>query len=215
VRVRLQWRRRRPSFAYPIPPAPRTAVLVPRFRSGGGVRVFAGGWSEEVAKFAPQAIAATLAQFEAIAATGISLTHAIIILGRWEDERVSEADREALWNRFRVPVFEQIVGRNGTLLAGECEAHYGLHIESEIVRARLRGCEKRGQTTLSTAEVPRGVNHLRAAAEQSVPFFHIPLSETDRIDESACACGRTTARIISREEAAREEVKRSMATYGR
>ncbi len=144
------------------------------------MRVFAEGWCDAAAKFAPQAIAATLQQLEAITAAGIrlgSLSHAIVVVGRWDDARVSEADRETLWRRFRVPVFEQIVGRNGTLLAAECEAHHGLHIESEIVRARW--------------------------------------SETHQIDESVCACGRTTARLISLEDIAHKASPRSIATFAR
>jgi len=182
VRACLKWSPRKAAFRYPIPPAPRTAVLVPGFRPGAGVRVFAEGWSEAAAKFAPQAIAATLAQLEAIAATGISVSHAIVVLGKWEDARLSETDREMLWTRFRVPVFEQIVDGNGTLLAAECEAHCGLHIATETM----------------SPETPRARR-----------------GETDRIDESACACGRKTARLISREEAAREEAMRSIATYAR
>jgi hypothetical protein len=112
-------------------------VLIPGyrstgFRSQGRVRVFEEGWCAKAAKFAPQAIAATLAQLEAIADSGISLTHAVIVVGRWEDARVTEADRERLWARFLVPVFEQ-VAENGVLLAAECEAHCGLHIESGVV----------------------------------------------------------------------------------
>jgi phenylacetate-coenzyme A ligase PaaK-like adenylate-forming protein len=180
VRVRLKLPRRKAPFVYPIPPAPRTAVLIPGFRSHGCVRVFAKGWCEEAANFAPQAIAGTLGQLEAIAASGSSLdslSHAVVVLGRWEDARVSEADREMLWRRFRVPVFEQIVSRNGVLLAAECEAHHGLHIEADAARARGR--------------------------------------ETQRIDESKCACGRTTARIISLDEAAREGRLRGIATFAR
>ncbi len=151
--------------------------------------MFAKGWCEEAANFAPQAIAATLGQLEAIAASGElvgspgSLSNAIVVLGRWEDARVSEADRERLWKRFRVPLFEQIVGRNGALLAAECEAHQGLHIESQIVRARWRGTHR--------------------------------IDETHRIEESGCACGRTTARIISLDEVAREGRLRGIATFAR
>ena len=43
---------------------------------------------------------------------------------------MSEADRDTLWAAFRVPVFEQVIGRSGKRLAAECEAHDGLHIES-------------------------------------------------------------------------------------
>jgi hypothetical protein len=65
-----------------------------------------------------------------------SLSHAVIILHRTEDLRLTglllsnQEQRQRLWQAFRVPVFEQIVGENGALLAAECEAHAGLHIES-------------------------------------------------------------------------------------
>lgn len=39
--------------------------------------------------------------------------------------------------RLRVPVFEQIVGPSGQLLAGECEAHDGLHIEGPGLRLTI------------------------------------------------------------------------------
>lgn len=92
------------------------------------MRVFPQGWCAEAARFAPQAIAGSLTQFEAIASTEMTVSHAIVVIGRIEDARVTEQDREKLWARFRVPVFEQIVGEDGALLAAECEAHCGLHL---------------------------------------------------------------------------------------
>ena len=93
------------------------------------MRVFAGGWNEEAAKFAPQAVAATLPQLEAL--EGVILTHAVIVLRREWEPRLSDAERDRLWRQFRVPVFEQIIDASGALLAAECEAHSGLHIASE------------------------------------------------------------------------------------
>ncbi len=118
-------------------------MLIPGYRSQGRVQVFCKKASEgalaqeslaEVLKFAPQAIAGTLEQLEAAAATAITLSHAIVVMGKWEDARVTEADREKLWMRFRVPVFEQIIAGDGALLAAECEAHNGLHLEAEALR---------------------------------------------------------------------------------
>jgi hypothetical protein len=180
MRVRIVWQPGNVSFLYPIPPAPRTAVLIPGFRSRGAVRVFADGWSAEVAGFEPQAIAGTLAQMEAIAATEIPVSHALIIVGHWGDERVMAADRQKLWTRFGVPVFEQMVGEDGRLLASECEAHEGLHVRSRVGRAEIA--------------------RLRTAGE---------------IDDSPCACGRTTPRLISREERELRDSLRSVATYAR
>lgn len=42
--------------------------------------------------------------------------------------RVTDLDRDAFWNAFGVPVFEQVVGHDGAIVAEECEAHEGLHL---------------------------------------------------------------------------------------
>jgi len=120
---------------YPVHPAPRTAVLVPWFHesvlTNRPVRVFPHGWSADAAAFAPSAVAGTLEQLNGLAREGIpSLTHSIIVLRRPEQQRMSDADRDDLWSAFRVPVFEQVIGKSGKLLAAECEAHDGLHVAS-------------------------------------------------------------------------------------
>jgi len=127
--------RRKSVFRYPMDPAPRTAVLAacfrqPRFRPNYPVRVFPEGWSDEVAVFAPAAIAAPREQLLGLAADRPpQLTHAVIALASPGDPILSIDQRERLWRAFRVPVFEQIIGPDGELLAAECEAHDGLHIE--------------------------------------------------------------------------------------
>jgi hypothetical protein len=122
-------RLRKATLIYPIRPVPRCAVLVAGFRSRPPVRVFEQGWNEDAAKFQPQAIAATLEQLEALAG-GVVLTHAVIVFRRPDQPRLNDAERDRLWRSFRVPSFEQIIAEDGTLLASECEAHAGLHIES-------------------------------------------------------------------------------------
>ncbi len=120
---------------YPVPPAPRTAVLVNWFRPAllpsPSVRFFPLGWKGDAAKFEPAAIAATIDQLRKLSGVLIpSLTHAVIVLQRPGSPRLTEADRTLFWRAFRVPVFEQIIGPFGQLLASECEAHEGLHIEA-------------------------------------------------------------------------------------
>ena len=114
-------------------PAPRCAILLPGFRSRSLVRVFPEGWNQEAAEFAPQVIAATLPQLEAL--TGVCLTHAVIVFRRPLEPRLTDAERDRLWRAFHVPVFEQLIDERGNLLAGECEAHSGLHIESPKLAA--------------------------------------------------------------------------------
>jgi hypothetical protein len=118
-------------------PAPRTAVLAAcfrqtRLRPNYPVRVFPWGWSEEVSAFAPAAVAAFREQLLGLAAIDRPpiFTHAVIALVNPGDPMLSAAERQRLWRTFRVPVFEQIIGPDGKLLAAECEAHAGLHIEA-------------------------------------------------------------------------------------
>jgi hypothetical protein len=132
VQVRTLWRKR-PVLVYPIPPAPPTAILIEGFRSSGKTRVFENGWTEDVQNFAPAAIAAAPVQLNALRGTPIpSLRNAVIALVRPDEPRLTEDDRERLWQAFRVPVFEQRIDESGCLLAAECEAHNGLHIEGDV-----------------------------------------------------------------------------------
>lgn len=139
---------RKAALVYPIPPAPPTAVLVPWFRSSGVVRVFSEGWSAAAAAYAPAAIVGTWAQLEALLPEKIpSLSFALIVVAQPEDALITLAHRRKLWSAFGVPVFQQIVGPKGLLLAAECEAHDGLHIESpklaldgRVVEPAVCGC---------------------------------------------------------------------------
>jgi hypothetical protein len=104
--------------------------------------VWPGGWDAEAASFTPAAIAGTWTQIEALLGEKIpSLTHAVIVLARSRDQLLTQADRDRLWRAFRVPIFEQILGEDGAVLAAECEAHDGLHVESPKLRVELTWLE--------------------------------------------------------------------------
>jgi hypothetical protein len=46
---------------------------------------------------------------------------------------LGDRDRDLLWQAFELPVFEELRGLDGELLASECEAHSGLHPEPDSV----------------------------------------------------------------------------------
>jgi hypothetical protein len=121
------WFRRQARFQYPIPPAPRTAVLSAVFRSQGAIRIFED--PAAIPAFEPQAIAGTLEQVESLVGR-VNPTHAVIVFRRPSDPRLTDAERDRLWRAFGIPAFEQILAPDGSLYAWECEAHSGLHIES-------------------------------------------------------------------------------------
>lgn len=168
MQVRFPWGKK-PALVYPVPPAPPTAILVEGFRSTANVRVFEGGWAEEVLSFAPAAIAATPEQLKTLRGIRIpSLVNALIALVRPGDRSLTEEDREQLWRAFRVPLFEQRIGDRCQLLAFECEAHDGLHVQSqglaprtgEAIESAPCGCGRTSPRIVS----PERVENLRKVA---------------------------------------------------
>jgi hypothetical protein len=188
VKILLSWHFRKAEFQYPCEPIPRTAVLEPWFasrRSDSRVRVFESGELDpELERFNPQAIAASWQRLGELATPErrreiIAPTHAVVVLSRAFLHRgvwycVSRREpfaplgaegRERLWRTFRVPVFEQLIGPRGVLLATECIAHDGMHIESPHFRRDGNidgspcGC---GRTTPRLLEQP--VERMRAVA---------------------------------------------------
>jgi hypothetical protein len=158
---------------YPVPPVPRVAVLEPWFRAPPSrpqspVRLFDRGWCPAAVAYRPQAIAGRWARLESLLTVKLeSLTHAVIVLARVGDDLLTMERRQRLWTAFRVPVFEQIIGANGVLLAAECEAHAGLHIESarfdlssRLIETAPCGCGRPGPRLKLAAQVAKA----RAAA---------------------------------------------------
>jgi hypothetical protein len=152
----MRWFRFKARLMYPIPPAPRTAVLSTAFSSRGTIRAFDN--LAAVPAFAPQAMAGTLPLIESLIGS-VELTHALIVFRDELDPRLTDAERDRLWLAFHVPVFEQIIAADGTLLAAECEAHDGLHIVSPLldlanhtIDASLCACGQSGARVISPAD---------------------------------------------------------------
>jgi hypothetical protein len=61
------------------------------------------------------------------------VTHALIRVLRPTEDLITEAERAQFWRVFGVPLFQQIVGRAGRVIAWECEAHDGLHFDSDDI----------------------------------------------------------------------------------
>ena len=137
MRLSSLWRGPKAAFQYPIQPTPRaavpTSVMVPWFRPvRGAVQVFE---TLPVEPAIHASIAATWAQLAELARAGLPPpAHAVVVLWRAGESLLTPEQRGFLWRAFRVPVFEQIIGDRGEVLAAECEAHEGLHVESAWFR---------------------------------------------------------------------------------
>lgn len=94
-----------------------------------------------------------------------SLDTAIIVLTSLDESPLAPRHRDVLWRAFGVPVFEQLRGPDGAVIARECEVHDGLHITGSFwVKAlpHMRG-EIVNDHCACGAETPR----LRPALKKS------------------------------------------------
>jgi hypothetical protein len=125
---------------YPTNQQIRTAVLGPRLVESASVRVFHPEWIDQIWQFKPEAIAGPVAVLMRLAEAASqadpaipAVTRAIVAFTGLEHGAMTEAERDTLWQAFEVPIFEQCLGADGSLLAWECEAHEGLHTVEENV----------------------------------------------------------------------------------
>jgi hypothetical protein len=122
-------------LCYPLDLPPRVAVLFPGFRETHSIRLFPDNWSRKLNRYRPNAIAGPAGVLRALVLAVRDgrirmqpLTHAVIVFTGIEHGILRQADRDLFWQVFQVPMFEQLRGLGGELLAMECEAHHGLHI---------------------------------------------------------------------------------------
>jgi hypothetical protein len=95
---------------------------------------------------------------------------------------LDDEDRDAIWRRFGVPVFEQVLDDEGRIFASECEAHIGLHIDPGVHHSISNG-------ELLLNGRPTGI-HVRELS-------------------GVCGCGRSGARVLDAGPALTHAVKYS------
>lgn len=173
---------------YPTNHAVRTAVLGPRLAENAAVRAFHPGWIEQLREFRPEAVAAPVAVLMQIAnaahrheAVFSTLTRAVVVFTGMEHGCLSETERDRLWQAFEVPIFEQCLGADGSLLAWECEAHEGLHTVEE--NAILEHGSDSGLI-------------LTSLTDHRHPKIRLVTSFAASLETDACGCGQPGPRLI-------------------
>ncbi len=152
-------REKRLALQYPLHPGPRIAVFDERYRSSSSVVVVPKQQLGALTLDKVDTVAATADLLSLLGALEWKPSHPMVVFSTPE-QRLTEGDRARLWRQFEVPVFEQVVDSSGVLLASECEAHLGLHIEvdGELALANtewtrdLCGCGRSGARLLPKAE---------------------------------------------------------------
>lgn len=119
-----------------------------------------------------------------------SVDRAIVVLTYSCSKPMDDVVRVTLWQTFGVPVYELLVGPNNTLLAAECEANDGWHVQPDV-------------------EVFFADGELVCAVRSHHP---VEAGWVGRLERQPCACGRTSARLLDLELASRTNVRKLAAT---
>ncbi len=168
------------SIRHPIlvHPAPKVTVLCHGVERD--TRRLAQSGAETVA--APVSTLRRLArEIESGAIDPAPFSHSVIAFTDLDQGEVSEGDRALFWRAFQVPIFEQYLGLDGSLLAGECEAHSGVHVEPEN----------------AIWEVIDSELVVTSLTDRQYPTLRLGTGWTAHLDLGPCDCGKPTPRLLN------------------
>jgi hypothetical protein len=109
---------------------------------------------------------------------------ALFIRIGFDEGLLSPIERDGLWHRHGVPMFEHLAGMDGQLLAWECEAHRGLHIVEE-------------NTVFESID---GELLLTSLTDLLQPTLQMRTGWLAKIDSEPCDCGRAGRRLLGLRE---------------
>ncbi len=161
------------------------ASVRPASQSMDRVQALPDGWRARLG-FPAQAIAgpkgelAQLAGDSGVRPARFRGARRVIAYTKLGDPLLSNEHRDRMWRAFELPVFEQLRGLDGELLGAECEAHDGLHLETES----------------AIFEILEGELLVTSLLDLRYPIMRLRTSLCGTIDRRACACGAASARFL-------------------
>jgi hypothetical protein len=196
-----------PLLAYPIQPTPRVAVLGMALYSPGPIQIFIHPTPEQLDRFQPQALAGTSELLHRVAAwreqgrlAWGGWQYPLVVFSDIASGLLSAETRESLWKAFDLPIYEQIRGFDGALLAYECDAHDGLHVNS--VSASFEASGREGRLLLTTC------NKIASTLRQLDTGF------SGKVEREICACGASVVRLSGLRPAPPEEARVGVTAGG-
>ncbi len=140
-----RFRRQRYS-TIPVPISARTRVAsVSRNKIEiGNLRRFPSDRWHELEMFLPHVLIGSSADLKMLATLSdagaieiSSVDTAIFVASELGASAITDVERVVFWQAFAVPVYEVLISRDGRLMASECEAHAGWHLEPGIPHGRI------------------------------------------------------------------------------
>jgi hypothetical protein len=175
---------------WPHPPAQRAAVLMERIRERAGVRVFWEAHLSSLLRFCPDTLAGPVSELRRLAEAAEDRakrvprpSQSVIAFSVLPQALLTEAVREQFWRVFQVPVFGQVLSPSLALLAWECEAHEGYHVQTD--GAIFESISVGGEPELLVTSL----------VDRRRPVLRLATGLAGRLDRSACGCGLAGVRL--------------------
>jgi hypothetical protein len=171
---------------FPIVMPARVALFEGGFETDGAIRVFSAAETARLKAYVPDALVVPL-QFALTLADqkrrGLvefpALTTALVVLTSLGDTPLADHHRDFLWQVFHVPIFEQLRGWDGAVLARECEVHDGLHLDPSAAIAEIH-------------EGELVVTQLTAFED---PILRVRTGIAAEVETDPCECGLESPRL--------------------
>jgi len=164
----------------------KIALVRPWFRTEEPARSFPGPeplskTAKSINRFEPDVLVAPTGHLVRLVRTAVEPPRrALIAIQSPGMNMIREADRELLWQRFKVPLYQQLRGFQGELLATECDAQVGFHANEATAH-----WEVRRQMLLYTSFVD--LRH---------PVLRLASGWSGDLETSRCGCGCLSLRIF-------------------
>jgi len=153
------------TFRFPLPRQGRLALVDTGLCGTAAAARFTSAELSAIEIFGPESIAFPLPialnyATQRLAGANIlpSLRCAVVVLSSLHTPGgpMTDDHRDLLWRAFGLPVFEQLLGLDGLVIASECEVHDGFHAELVSVRVESDEIVVAGQATGCSAEIVTG-----------------------------------------------------------
>lgn len=187
-------------FESPVSPLPRTAILMEGFVETEKIMCFPEGWSSDLEHFRPESLAGPVSMLRRMATSVFNRGAHFPALKRpivaftglpFGDAGVlTDADRDQFWKAFSVPVHEYFLGHRHEVLARECDARSGLHIDPVQAVVEILDPE---DTQVADR---RGELIVTSLANNLFPAVRLTSGLRGTLTEAPCACGIAGQRIL-------------------
>ncbi len=179
------------SIHWPLPQPGRTALLGGGPSSQAGIKTFRDTDLPGLERWSPDALAGPVPALRRLAELVRAskkpewlLGHSVLAFMTVRGPFLTEPIRELFWEVWRAPVFGQVFGASGELLAWECEAHEGYHYKPDEVFFELDAGD--GPPELLVTSL----------AGLRYPMIRLATLLTGELETVLCGCGVAGPRLV-------------------